>query len=292
MHLLKGVLACVALLLATVSVFSVLAWWAFRLNFTKGVARAKLKRRMDNILIWWTSSNRLMIKALGLTNAHVNWHNVAEVKPDQWYLVICNHQSWADILLLQTFLLDTIPPLKFFTKSQLIWIPFVGVAMYVLGFPYVKRVSRDQIRANPELRHVDRDNVFKACEGFNNHPTCVLNFVEGTRFTAEKHQRQNSEYNHLLRPKAGGIDYVLQGMEQQLHRVVDVTIVYPGGVPTFWDFLQGKCRDVHIDIRQLPLPELTGVTDPAHRKTSLAQWMRQIWLEKDQLITRTLNESR
>jgi 1-acyl-sn-glycerol-3-phosphate acyltransferase len=283
-------LACVALLLATVSVFSVLAWWAFRLNFTKGVARAKLKRRMDNILIWWTSSNRLMIKALGLTNAHVNWHNVAEVKPDQWYLVICNHQSWADILLLQTFLLDTIPPLKFFTKSQLIWIPFVGLAMYVLGFPYVKRVSRDQIRANPELRHVDRDNVFKACEGFNNHPTCVLNFVEGTRFTTEKHQRQNSEYNHLLRPKAGGIDYVLQGMEEQLHHVVDVTIVYPGGVPTFWDFLQGKCRDVHIDIRHLPLPELAGVTDPAHRKTSLAQWMRQIWLEKDQLITRTLNE--
>ena len=211
------------------------------------------------------------------------------MRPDQWYLVICNHQSWADILLLQTFLLDTIPPLKFFTKSQLIWIPFVGVAMYVLGFPYVKRVSRDQIRANPELRYVDRDNVFKACEGFNNHPTCVLNFVEGTRFTAEKHQRQNSEYNHLLRPKAGGIDYVLQGMEGQLRHVVDVTIVYPDGVPTFWDFLQGKCKDVHIDIRQLPLPELTGVTDPAHRKTSLAQWMRQIWLEKDQLISRTLD---
>ena len=287
MHLLKGVLACVALLLATVSVCFVLAWWTFRLNFTKGAARAKLKRRMDNIIIWWTSSNRLMIKTLGLTNAHINWHNVAEVRPDQWYLVICNHQSWADILLLQTFLLDTIPPLKFFTKSQLIWIPFVGVAMYVLGFPYVKRVSRDQIRANPELRYVDRDNVFKACEGFNNHPTCVLNFVEGTRFTAEKHQRQNSEYNHLLRPKAGGIDYVLQGMEGQLRHVVDVTIVYPDGVPTFWDFLQGKCKDVHIDIRQLPLPELTGVTDPAHRKTSLAQWMRQIWLEKDQLISRT-----
>ena len=163
MHLLKGVLACVALLLATVSVCFVLAWWTVRLNFTKGAARAKLKRRMDNIIIWWTSSNRLMIKTLGLTNAHINWHNVAEVRPDQWYLVICNHQSWADILLLQTFLLDTIPPLKFFTKSQLIWIPFVGVAMYVLGFPYVKRVSRDQIRANPELRYVDRDNVFKAC---------------------------------------------------------------------------------------------------------------------------------
>ena len=283
MHFIKGVLACFALLIATVSVCIVLAWWVLRLNFTQGEARSKLKQRMDNIIIWWTSANRRMISALGLTHAHVQWHNRDEVSPDEWYLVICNHQTWADILLLQTFLLDEIPPLKFFTKSQLIWIPFVGIAMYVLGFPYVKRVSREQIRANPTLRHVDRDNVFKACEGFNNHPTCVLNFVEGTRFTAEKHQRQNSEYLHLLRPKPGGVDYVLQGMSERLSKVVDVTLVYPNGVPTFWEFLQGKCHDVHIDIRQLALPELPS-TDDAQRKAALAQWMRNVWQEKDRLI--------
>ena len=175
MHFLKGVLACIALLIATVSVFVVLAWWAFRLNFTSGVARSKLKQKMDKILIWWTSSNRRMIRTLRLTQVTVQWHDQTMVSPNKWYLVICNHQTWADILLLQTFLLDEIPPLKFFTKSQLIWIPFIGVAMYVLGFPYVKRISRDQIRANSELRHVDRDNVFKACEGFKNHPTSVLN---------------------------------------------------------------------------------------------------------------------
>lgn len=289
MHLLKGFLACAALLAATVSVCIVLTWWAFKLNFTKNEARSELKQRMDDIIIWWTSANRLMIKFLGLTTANVQWHNRAEVNPNEWYLVICNHQSWADILILQTFLLDTIPPLKFFTKSQLIWIPFVGIAMYALGFPYVKRVSRDQIRANPALRHVDRDNVFKACEGFNNHPTCVLNFLEGTRFTAEKHRRQSSDYQHLLRPKAGGVDYVLQGMAGRLKTVVDVTIVYPGGAPTFWDFLQGKCKEVHIDIRQHSLPELTGLEDDAQRKAKLAQWTRQIWSAKDQLITELLD---
>ena len=289
MHLLKGFLACAALLAATVSVCIVLTWWAFKLNFTKNEARSELKQRMDDIIIWWTSANRLMIKFLGLTTANVQWHNRAEVSPNEWYLVICNHQSWADILILQTFLLDTIPPLKFFTKSQLIWIPFVGIAMYALGFPYVKRVSRDQIRANPALRHVDRDNVFKACEGFNNHPTCVLNFLEGTRFTAEKHRRQSSDYQHLLRPKAGGVDYVLQGMAGRLKTVVDVTIVYPGGAPTFWDFLQGRCKEVHIDIRQHSLPELTGLEDDAQRKAKLAQWTRQIWSAKDQLITELLD---
>lgn len=289
MHFIKGVLACIALLIATVSVFTVLAWWVLRLNFTKGAARSKLKQRMDNIIIWWTRANRRMISTLGLTHAHVQWHDRTEVSPNEWYLVICNHQTWADILLLQTFLLDEIPPLKFFTKSQLIWIPFIGLAMYMLGFPYVKRVSRDQIRANPALRNVDRDNVFKACEGFNNHPTCVLNFVEGTRFTIEKHKRQNSEYAHLLRPKPGGVDYVLQGMSERLSKVVDVTIVYPNGVPTFWEFLQGKCHEVHIDIRQHALPELASIDDDPQRKVALAQWMRNIWLEKDQLIGRLRN---
>ena len=103
MHFIKGVLACIALLIATVSVFTVLAWWVLRLNFTKGAARSKLKQRMDNIIIWWTRANRRMISTLGLTHAHVQWHDRTEVSPNEWYLVICNHQTWADILLLQTF---------------------------------------------------------------------------------------------------------------------------------------------------------------------------------------------
>ena len=90
----------------------------------------------------------------------------------------------------------------------------------------------------------------------------------------------------MLRPKPGGVDYVLQGMSERLSKVVDVTIVYPNGVPTFWEFLQGKCREVHIDIRQLALPELASIDDDPQRKAALAQWMRNIWLEKDQLIGR------
>ena len=35
-----------------------------------------------------------------------------------------------------------------------------------------------------------------------------MNFVEGTRFTREKHARQNSPYNHLLRTKAGGMAFM------------------------------------------------------------------------------------
>ena len=54
--------------------------------------------------------------------------------------------------------------------------------------------------------------------------------------------------HHLLRPKIGGLGYVLEDMDQHLHRLLDVTIVYPEGAPNFWDFLQGKCPRVEMDI--------------------------------------------
>ena len=285
MHFLKATLAFIGILIATVSVCVVLSWWAIKMTWVKGPARSEHLRKMDKIIIWWTKSNRWTFNKLSLVNANITWQDREQISPDNWYLVVCNHQTWTDILLLQTYLLDDLPPLKFFTKAQLIWIPFVGIAMYALGFPYVKRVTKAQIKKNPELRHADRDNVLMACERFNNHPTSVLNFVEGTRFTEEKHERQNSEYNNLLRPKAGGIEYVLQGMDKSLHRLVEVTIVYPDAVPTFMDFLQGKCQRVNFDIRHHEIPNWSSAEETTERKTEIVQWVKKLWLEKDQRIT-------
>ena len=287
MHFLKAALAFIGILIATVNVCVVLSWWAIKLTWVKGPARSKHLQKMDKIIIWWTKSNCWTFKRLGLISANVTWHNREEISPDNWYLVVCNHQTWTDILLLQTYLIDDLPPLKFFTKAQLIWIPFVGLAMYALGFPYVKRVNKAQIKKYPELRHADRDNVLTACERFKNHPTSVLNFVEGTRFTEGKHDQQNSEFKNLLRPKAGGIEYVLQGMDKHLHRLVEVTIVYPDTVPTFMDFLQGKCQRVNFDIRHHPIPEWTSKEETTERKTEIVQWVKKLWLEKDQRITQT-----
>ena len=156
----------------------VLFIWVIERFVVSAKRKHAVSQRMDRIIIWWTSANRWMIKRLNLVTPEVSWRGREHLSPQQWYLVVCNHQTWADILLLQTYLLEDIPPLKFFTKSQLIWLPFVGLAMYVLGFTYVKRVSREQIKKNPQLRNADKDNVMKACEGFKNHPTSILNFAE------------------------------------------------------------------------------------------------------------------
>jgi len=288
-HIIRGVTAILMIALATIVVWIPLTWWIICRLFARGAARSRLQRKMDKIIWWWTAHNRWMIKALDITRAEVSWQQEADMSRDNWYLVICNHQSWTDILLLQSYLYGTIPPLKFFTKEQLIWVPGIGVAMYVLGFPYVKRVTKAQIKANPKLRNADRENTAAACEGFKNHPTSILNFVEGTRRTEEKANRQGSEYKHLLRPKIGGLDYVLEGMEQHLHKLLDVTIVYPDGVPLFWDFLQGKCRRVIIEVTPHDIPYENLAADDSNRRTHLAQWIKSIWTAKDAHIDEVLN---
>ena len=286
MHILRGVLASISIALTTVGVCCVLLIWYVQFALTPISRKGAIRQKMDRIILWWTKSNRWMIKRLKLTEPQIHWQGRERLSPEQWYLVVCNHQTWADILLLQTYLLDDIPPLKFFTKSQLIWLPFIGLAMSALGFPYVKRVSKEQIKKNPALRNADKNNVLQACEGFKNHPTSILNFAEGTRLTAKKYQRQNGALKHLLNPKPGGITYMLEGMGDQLDGLVNVTLVYPDGVPTFWDFLQGKCRRVIFDARHCPIPELEGKdSDDSSYKANVARWVQSLWEEKDALIT-------
>ncbi len=284
MHFLKGVAAITFIALNCVLVWIPLFFWIIQRTWTRGEALARLRRRMDKIVWWWPANNKRMLRWFGIVEPKITWHDQENMSVQDWYLVICNHQSWTDIVLLQCFLYGTIPPLKFFTKEQLIWVPFIGLAMKVLGFPYVKRVTKEQIRANPELRTADRDNTLAACEGFKNHPTSILNFVEGTRRTSEKQAKQKAEFRHLLRPKVGGLGYVIDGMGDTLTHLLDVTIIYGDGVPTFWDFLQGKCKNVSIEVTPRQIPDSVYQTNDAERRAALGQWVKELWLIKDQKI--------
>jgi 1-acyl-sn-glycerol-3-phosphate acyltransferase len=108
--------------------------------------------------------------------------------PRGWYLVNCNHQSWADILVLQHLLTRRIPLLKFFLKQQLRWVPVMGLAWWALDFPFMRRHSEEVLKAHPELRRKDQEATRLACQKFSLIPTSVMNFCEGTRFTPAKHQ--------------------------------------------------------------------------------------------------------
>ncbi|MCK4087489.1 acyltransferase [Acinetobacter radioresistens] len=203
------------------------------------------------------------------------------------YLMTCNHQSWVDTTVNQYFGLTRMPLTRFFTKWELIFIPFVGQAFKILGFPMMKRHSKEQIAKNPDLKTRDLEEARKACQQLVSQPYTLLNYLEGTRFTQEKHDQQKSPYKHLLKPKAGGLALALNILEDNIDALVDMTIVYPDGVPGYGDFWLGNVNRIAVNLRKIEIPAWVKggnyEEDEEYRKRFQA-WVHQIWTEKDQLI--------
>jgi 1-acyl-sn-glycerol-3-phosphate acyltransferase len=213
---------------------------------------------------------------------------------DGWYMVLCNHQSWADILVLQQVLSRRVPMLKFFLKQQLIYVPVIGLAWWALDFPFLRRHGKTALAKRPDLRQQDRDATRLACERFRLVPTSVMSFPEGTRFTTAKHAAQSAPYRHLLRPRAGALAMSLEAMGGQFRSMLDVTIVYPGGAPTFWQFLCGRGDRVVVRVNQVPIPAdfCSGnyAGDNAFRQR-FHGWLEAIWRAKDSQIERLLRST-
>jgi 1-acyl-sn-glycerol-3-phosphate acyltransferase len=251
---------------------------------------------IDPILLFiaetWIAGNKGWMNLTQRTQWDVQ--GVDGLDPRSWYLVNSNHQSWVDILVLQYLLNRRIPLLKFFIKQQLIWVPVMGLAWWALDFPFMRRHSEEYLRKHPEMRGKDQETTRKACAKFALIPTSVMNFLEGTRFTKSKHAKQQSPYVHLLKPKAGGMALALDAMGGKFRAILDVTIVYPDGVPTFGQFLSGKMRRVIVRVRSLPIPEhlLNGsyAQNPVFRE-AFSAWVQQLWRDKDAQITALLAES-
>ena len=95
----------------------------------------------------------------------------------------------------------------------------------------------------------------------------------------------------LLKPKAGGVAFVLAAMGEQLDAILDVTVVYPSQkqqkIPGFWDLISGAVPKVIVDIRTRELdPALWQgdyENDPVFRQT-VQNWVNQLWMEKDARI--------
>jgi 1-acyl-sn-glycerol-3-phosphate acyltransferase len=231
----------------------------------------------------WIAFNAFLVRRATPTRLRVEGGE--GLRMDGHYLVLANHQSWVDIIMLQTVLNRRAPFMRFFLKSQLIWVPFLGLAWWALDFPFMKRYTRRQLGRNPELAGKDIEATRRACEKFKGMPVSIMNFVEGTRFTAEKHSRQASPYQRLLKPKAGGVGFVLNAMGSALHSVVDATIAYPGGVPTLMDLIAGRIPEVAVRLREREIPEeLRGadVENDAMARVRVQRWINSLWLEKDQ----------
>jgi len=237
----------------------------------------------------WIICNGIAIKQV--SRIKINVIGDPPMSLDDWFLVIANHQSWVDILAMQQVFRGKIPFLKFFLKQELIRIPFLGLAWWALDFPFMKRYSKSTLKKKPHLKGKDIEATRKACEKFKLQPISVVNYVEGTRISPEKHARQNNSYKHLLRPRSGGIGYVMTMLGNQIHYILDLTIHYPSGLLTYWDYVTGRLEQIDIYIKTTEVSDkLRGdyINDPQYR-AEFQTWLTNEWHEKDALLERLKN---
>jgi 1-acyl-sn-glycerol-3-phosphate acyltransferase len=280
----RGVLAALTLGLNTLIVATCMVPPALlKLVLPIEAVRRACDHALNGLASGWVAVNNAWIAAV--QPAAWDVQGVEKLHPRGWYLVSSNHQSWVDILVLQRIFHGHIPFLKFFLKQELIWVPVIGLAWWALDFPFMKRGK------GQGARHSDLKTTRQACEKFKLIPTTVINFVEGTRFTPAKQAAQHSPYRHLLKPKIGGLGVALAAMGEQFEALLDVTIVYPHGTPTFWDLLSGRLDAVTVRVVQRAIPaEVLGsdpIGDKAYRQR-IGDWAEAQWRDKDRLIDELL----
>lgn len=213
------------------------------------------------------------------------------LKKKGWYVMISNHRSWLDILVLGSVFNQLIPPLKFFMKKELLWqLPFAGIACYALGYPFMSRHSHKAIRKNPKLKGKDIETTKIACQRLKLYPTTLINFAEGTRFTDKKKARQQSPFQHLLKPHAGGFAIVLSELNTMLSGVINVVIAYPHKTPSLWEFVCGRFERVSVRYELIPISsDLIGdYYNDRQFRAHIQQWLNDLWNKNDALLTRLL----
>lgn len=259
-----------------------------------GIVKLFLPGRMKREVVRWAAShlaenwvalNDRIIDSLLSTEWDVA--GIETENPEGRYLLVSNHVSWVDIFVLFRVFHRRTPFIRFFLKRELIWFPVIGLACWGLDFPFMKRHTQKYLARHPEKRGEDLETTRLACRRYRKLPVSILNFVEGTRFTREKQADQDSPYRHLLRPRVGGIGFVLASLGERLDATFDVTIAYPGGDVTFWDFVTNRVPRIIVRARRIEVPERfydEAVTRPGQVRDEFRTWIDGIWREKDLLL--------
>ncbi|NQV85682.1 MAG: acyltransferase, partial [Woeseiaceae bacterium] len=251
-----------------------------------------LRRAITRVLMAvgenWVSLNTLLMRFAA--SVDIESRGLENLQREGWYLIISNHQTWVDIVVLQAVFNRRVPFLKFFIKQELIWFPLLGIAWWAMDMPFMKRFSPSYLAKNPHMKGKDLETTRRACAKFNDTPTSVLNFIEGTRFSEMKRVDRKSPYKNLLQPRAGGFAVALSSMGELFTNIVDVTMIYPAGATSFWDMCCGADVRVIVDVRARKLEkwlvEGNYESDREFRK-QLHGWLSEVWTRKDLIIAET-----
>lgn len=248
-------------------------------------ARRAIRVALTDLGDRWSGANNRIFDAMLETRWDIS--GVESLSPDGHYLILSNHVSWLDIFVLFRALHRRVAFMRFFLKRELMWFPIVGQACWAMDFPFMRRYSAEYLSRHPEKRGHDLEATRRTCRRYRRIPVAILNFLEGTRYSEEKHADQESPFRHLLRPRVGGTAFVLASLGAYLDAIVDVTIVYPRQDVTLWEFLTNRIGEIAVRARVLGVPPgfvNAAITEPGPEREQFREWIEQLWRDKDVLI--------
>lgn len=207
------------------------------------------------------------------------------------YVMVINHRSHVDILVILATFYDKIPDVKFFLKSSLFWVPFMGQFCYLMNYVFVKRISPRQVRRNPSIIKNQRELIRQQCQQLIKNPVTLAVFAEGTRFSVPDNKTHLSKRNlaHLLSPQPAGVALALEASSPDIKDFIDVTLAYDVGFVSVWLLLSGQVKtiEIHAELYDVSTAKLVGdyVNDRQYRKR-FTEWVRRLWAKKDALLSR------
>ena len=247
--------------------------------------RASFTRIIIKIGELWIDVNSSWV--IYLHKPHIEITGEENLNGDSWFLSTSNHQSAADIFIVQYITNRKIPMLKFFIKYELIYVPVIGICWWALDMPFLKRYTQKQIKKNPKLKGRDYKKMKKSLEHYSLHPVSIFSYAEGTRFTEKKHKLQKSEFTNLLKPKEGGLAIALSNVNK-IKELIDITIIYDNDNLGFWNYLCGNIKNIKVFISKIEVPSkyLTeNLISSEELRGDFKLWLNSIWKEKDVLIS-------
>lgn len=194
-------------------------------------------------------------------------------------ILIVNHQQMVDIPCIALLAMGTqrLGDLKWFAKDPIKYVPGLGWGMLFLDNIFLKRRWTE-----------DKASIEHTFGRLRKHglPFWLVSFSEGTRFTRRKVEDARSfaaerglpPPAHVLLPRTRGFQAMIVALRDRLDAVYDLTIAYPDGLPTFWQFVCGMGQEASIHFRRYPMAEVPSDPD------ALATWLRDRFVEKDTLL--------
>ena len=247
--------------------------------------RASFTKLIIKIGELWIEINSLWVINLHKPNLEIIGEE--NLNGNSWFLSTSNHQSAADIFIVQYITNRKIPMLKFFIKYELIYVPIIGICWWALDMPFLKRYTQDQIKKNPKLKGRDYKKMKKSLEHYSLHPVSIFSYAEGTRFSEKKHAYQKSEFKNLLKPKEGGLAVALSNVNK-IKELIDITIIYDSENLSFWNYLCGNIKNIKIFISKIKIPEkylVETLISSEELRSDFKLWLNNRWKEKDILIS-------